>query len=716
MGRVRTPTILQMDAVEAGAAALAIVLAHHGRWVPLEALREACGVSRDGTTVRGLVDGARGHDLEATVERRDADGLAGLAMPAVVAWENGHWVVLEGFGRGRAFLNDPSIGRRAVPLETFRRGYGGLALALAPTRRFRKGGRKPSLGALLAPLAARVLPGLALFLLLGLMLIVPGVVIPAFTKIFVDRILIDGNTDWLRPLIAAMLVALAFQALAVWLQYRTALRIRTKLSAVRSAQFMWHLLRLPHVFFAQRTAADLLGRVRKNDVVARLAGQDLALAAVQFVSVVFFGAVMLLFDPVLTAVVVGLFALSVATSLLAHRSMQDATLTLEVDNTHVKAATVDGIRGIETLKATSAEPFAFARWAGYHARAVRTQQTLSRLRYLLNILPVMAGGLATALVLGIGSLRIVDGAITIGGLVAFQTLTASLIAPLAWLVDALMKVQQAKAGLAWIANVDAYPQDPRYARSASSAAPAPLRHTRLGGRIELRAVTFGYDRTRPPLIDGLSITVEPGARVALVGATGSGKSTVARLMAGLYRPWSGEILFDGVPLDAIPNELMVNSVGWVDQDIFLFAGTARDNITLWDDTVPDPAVVRAAHDARVHDDIAQRPGGYDGRILERGANVSGGQAQRIEIARRLVRDPSILVLDEATSALDPVVEREIDLAIRRRGCTQLVIAHRLSTIRDADEILVLEAGRIAERGHHDALLERRGLYRALVEY
>jgi NHLM bacteriocin system ABC transporter peptidase/ATP-binding protein len=708
----RTPIILQMEGVEAGAAALAIVLAYRGRWVPLEAMREACGVSRDGTSVRGIVEAARRYGLDACAQTCPPDALRKVRKPAIVPWQSGHYVVLERLTRRHAVLNDPARGRRTIARDAFDVAYRGLILTFRPTDAFRKGGPQPKLRALAAPLMRRVAPGLGLFFLLGLMLVVPGVVVPAFTKIFVDRILVEGNADWLRPLVVAMILVLAFQALTMWLQYRTALRIRAKLSAVRTAQFMRHLLRLPHVFFTQRAAADLLGRVRKNHVVARLAAQDLVFAAVQLVSIVFFAGAMLLFDPVLTAIVVGLFAVAVAASLRALGAVQEATTTLEVDNTHVLTATVAGLRSIETVKAAGAEGFAFARWAGFHARSLRTQSRLSRLRYLLNVLPVMAGGLAIALVLGIGSLRIMEGAITIGSLVAFQLLTVSFMAPLVWLVDVILKAQQLKAGLSWVANVDAFPEDPRFATPPPSL---PLKNVRLGGRIELRDVTFGYDRTAPPLVDGLSLTVEPGARVALVGATGSGKSTVARLMAGLYHPWSGAIRYDDVPLEEIPNAVLVNSIGWVDQDIVLFAGTVRDNITLWDDTVPDPAVVRAAHDARIHDDIALRPGGYDAPIRERGANVSGGQAQRIEIARRLVRSPTILVLDEAMSALDPVVEREIDLAIRRRGCTQLVIAHRLSTIRDADEILVLDHGRIAERGHHDELVARGGLYRALVE-
>ncbi len=711
-----------MEAVECGAAALAIVLAHHGCWVPLEELRIACGVSRDGSKASNVVKAARRYGLEAKGSKREPRSLRAVTPPSILHWNFNHFVVLEGFRRGRVYLNDPATGPRAVSEEELDQAFTGVVLSFSPGPGFAPRGSPPRLAAALESRLAGTRAALCFVLLVGLALAVPGLVVPSFSRIFLDGVLLEGRRDWLPPLLLAMAGTAVLLGAATWLQQSYLLRLETRLSVGSSSRFFWHVLRLPMEFFSQRFAGDISSRVAINDRVAQLLSRDLAASFLALLMIVFFAALLLQYEPLLTLVGIAVASLNVAALRFVARRRVDGNRRLMQDQGKLMGAAIGGLQTIETLKATGGESDLFARWSGFQAKVVNGRQELERLGQMLDAVPPFLSAVNAAIILGVGGLRVMNGSLSVGGLVAFQLLMASFLAPINRLVTLGGRLQMVEGDMNRLDDVLRYPveagpdrpaADPAASVSGTDAA-GEAAPAKLAGALELAGVCFGYSRLDPPLIEGLSLELAPGARVALVGGSGSGKSTIARLVTGLYQPWQGDVLLDGKPRGEIPGGALAASLAMVDQNIFLFEGTVRDNLTLWDATVPLPEVVAAAKDACIHDDIAARPGGYDCAVEEGGANWSGGQRQRLEIARALVGRPSILVLDEATSALDPATESLIDQNLRRRGCTCLVVAHRLSTIRDADEIVVLEQGKVVQRGTHDQLKAVDGPYARLI--
>ena len=709
---VHSPTVLQMEAVECGAAALAIVLAHFGRWVPLEELRIACGVSRDGSKASNMVKAAREYGLEAKGFKREPQTLRGLQGPMILHWNFNHFVVLDGFRKGKVYLNDPAVGPRVITEEELDQAFTGVVMTFKPGPDFKPSGEPPKLIPALRRRLAGSRAALAFVLLAGLGLVIPGLAIPVFSKLFVDGVLLEGHVEWLRPLLLAMGFTALALGLLTWLQQSYLLRLETRLAVGASSRFFWHVLRLPTEFFSQRYAGDISARVGINDRVAQLLSRDLATNTLGALLVVFYAVVLFRTDPVLTLVGVAIASLNVAALRFVSRKRVDGNRRLQQDQGKMMGTALGGLQTIETLKATGSESDLFVRWSGYQAKVVNARQDLERYTQILDAVPPLLGAVNTALILGIGGLRVMNGSLTLGGLVAFQILMASFMTPINRLVSLGGRLQMVEGDMNRLDDVLRYRVDEG---AGLAAEPVPAGEpVKLTGHLELRDVSFGYSRLDPPLIEGLNLTLKPGARIALVGGSGSGKSTISRLVTGLYRPWSGEILFDGRRREEIPPQVLSNSLGAVDQNVFLFEGSVRENLTLWDATVPLSEVVTAARDACIHEDVAARPGGYDSPVEEGGANWSGGQRQRLEIARALVGRPTILVLDEATSALDPTTEKLIDEALRRRGCTCLIVAHRLSTIRDADEILVLEKGKVVQRGTHDDLKAVEGPYARLI--
>lgn len=711
--RERTPTVLQMEAVECGAASLGIILGYYGRWVPLTELRTACGVSRDGSQANYILKAARQYGMEATAYATDLSEIEDVTCPYIIFWNFNHFLVVEGMERqrDRVFLNDPAAGPRTVSFQEFSESYTGIVLYLEPGDDFAEAGHKPSV----LPSLYRRLQGsftaLWFCVLLGLLLVLPGLAVPVFSQVFVDNVLIQRMHDWLRPLFLGMVMtALLRGAMTLWqLKFLRALKI--KLAVVMSSQFMWLVLRLPIGFYAQRYSGEISSRIEINDEVANLLSGRLATTIIDLFMIVFYAAVMFCYDAVLATIGIVCATLNLVALQWLSRSRVDANKRLQREYGNVYGLSIAGLQGIENLKASGLESDFFSRWAGTYAKAVNAQQSLGLSNQALSVLPTFLTALTSALVLLIGGFRVMNGYFSIGMLVAFQSLMQSFMTPMTNLLSLGSTMQELQGGINRLDDVLLEKEDPA-AREGDAIRGADDVHLR--GELEMRNVTFGYNSVADPLIEDLNVALKPGQRVAFVGPSGSGKSTIAKLVSGLYAPWEGEILFDGKPRAEIPRPVITSSVALVEQEIFLFEGTVRDNLTLWSGVISDEELIRACEDACIHDDIRSLPGGYEAQLEEGARNLSGGQRQRLEIARALVNNPSVLVLDEATSALDAETELRIDHNLRRRGCTCVIVAHRLSTIRDCDEIVVLREGKIVERGKHDDLLAAHGAYAELI--
>jgi NHLM bacteriocin system ABC transporter peptidase/ATP-binding protein len=707
----RAPSILQLESVECGAACLGMVLACHGRHVPLEVLRVECGVSRDGSKAGNVLRAARAYGLTARGFRKEPSELASLPLPAVLFWNFNHFVVLEGFQGGNALLNDPALGRRRVDAAEFDSAFTGVVLTFEPGPEFKPGGSPPSVMRSLGQYLEGLRPAIAFAVFVGVCLVGPGLILPSLMGRFVDDVLVAERGFMALPLLVGLAGAALLRTALTWVQAQllTETFMRASLSAAR--RFVSQAMALPMEFFVQRSAGELASRVDLNDEVAETVSSDFAYLVLHLFTASFFLILMVRLEASLALVVVGCIALElVAWHALARRT-QEVSLQLSVRAGKLSGTAVGGLANIEGIKAAGQEQALFVKWMGLQVQFTNASILAQRLQLTLGQVPPLLGLVAQLVVLGFGSLAIIEGQFTIGSLVAFQVLLAGFTGPVHALFQATQKMQTLRGDLARlddvlhhekVANVDIDPPKP----------PAELPKA---VRLEFRDVEFGYNRCEAPLISGFSIVLEPGRRIALVGSSGSGKSTIGRLAAGLYVPWSGEILFDGRPRPAWDRDLLARVVAYVDQDIMLFQGSVRENLSLWDPSVSDEAIRQALRDAALEEEILAREGGLGASLQEGARNLSGGQRQRLEIARALARSPALIILDEATSALDPASEARVEANLRRRGIACLVIAHRLSTVRDADEILVLEGGQVVERGRHEDLVKiPGGRYATLV--
>jgi NHLM bacteriocin system ABC transporter peptidase/ATP-binding protein len=715
--RAQCPTVLQMEAVECGAAALSIVLQYYGKIVPLEELRVECGVSRDGSKANNVIKAARKYGLTAKGFKYELEDLYTQTYPCIIFWNLNHFLVLEGFKKNgqEVYLSDPAQGPRQITPEELDASYSGIVLTFEPGPEFKKTGAKPSMAAALRRRLEGSENALLFVLLCGVALVIPGLVVPTFARVFIDEYLVAHRESLLRPLLMGMAATAIVRMILTWLQQYYLLRLETKLALKTASQFFNHILRLPVAYFGQRFAGEIGGRVLINDKVANVVSGKLATTSLDCILVIFYAVLMFLYDAVLTIVVISIALLNIVAVKLASRTRVDAARRLMQDQGKLMGTAMNGLKMVETLKATGSEGEFFGRWAGYQSKALKAQQHLGFVSEAVSAVPPFVNALTTTVVLLLGGIKVMRGELTVGMLVAYQTLVGSFTRPLNSFVTFGATLQELEADMNRLDDVLRNPQDKQYRDEGKK--PPPLdtgKDIKLAGRIELKNVTFGYSPLEKPLIENFNLTIKPGQRVALVGASGSGKSTVAKLVSGLYDTWEGEVLFDGIPRAQHSRSLLTNSIGLVDQDIFLFSGTLRENITMWDGTVPMPNVTAAAKDAEIHAVIEAREGSYNGLVLEGGGNFSGGQRQRIEIARALAGSPTVLIMDEATSALDPSTEATIDDALGRRGCTTIVIAHRLSTIRDADEIVVMERGKIDPRRTHDEMKDLEGPYRSLI--
>ena len=714
---VKTPTILQMEGVECGAAALSIILGYYGKFVPLEKLRIACGVSRDGLKATNILKAAREYGLEAKGYAKSIEKLMQLEMPAIIFWNFNHFLVIEGFTKNKVYLSDPAQGRYHVSHQEFDDAFTGVVMTFKPGENFEKGNEKKGL---LKSLASRVTHSklsLAYIILASLFLVIPGLVIPSFTKIFIDKYLINGISEFIMPLLLIMGGMLFVNSTLVYLQQYYLLRLEIKLALTTSSKFLWHVFHLPIAFFTQRYSGEIGNRVSLNDKVAKLMSGDLANSALNVIVVIFYALLMFSYDVLLTMIGIAMATLNIVALKFVSRARKDGNRRFINENGKLLGTTTSGISMIETLKASGRENDFFTTWTGYLAKVMNAQQELGWLTTRLNIIPPLLMSLTTTLILGAGAMRVMDGQMTLGMLVAFLYLMNNFMGPVNQLVRVGSLLQETEGDMGRIDDVLNYEIanefDEKTTEKRDNVTEDNLK--KLTGRFEMKNVTFGYNKTTPALIEDFSLVLKPGSRIALVGGSGSGKSTVARLASGLYDPWEGDILFDNKLRQDFPRHIITESLAVIDQEVLMFKGTIQENIAFWDSKIPEKHIIQSARDAAIHDVVAARANAYDSEVMERGANFSGGQRQRLEIARALALNPSILIMDEATSALDSKSEKIVMDNIKKRGCTCLIVAHRLSTIMDCDEIIVMEFGKIAERGTHHELLNKNGVYAKLID-
>lgn len=710
-GVAKVPVIMQMEALECGAACLTMVLAYYGKWVPLEQIRTDCGVSRDGSNAKNILVAARYHGLNAKGFRCEAEALreAG-SFPCIIHWNFNHFVVLCGIRGNKVYLNDPGRGSTVVDWQTFDEAFTGICLQMEPGEQFVPGGKPKSV----LTFAKKRLRGsgtaISFAMLTAVISALMNAIHPAFSRVFLDRLLTHQNPEWVRPFLLLLGLFGLIQIVMTALREIYDLRIKGKMAAVGNATYIWKVLNLPMSFFTQRMAGDIQMRQGDNATVANTLISTLTPLALNAVMMIFYLVLMFRYSWVLTLVGFASLAIDALVSNYISKKRINLTRVSMNDAAKLQSFTTAGIQLVESIKASGTESGFFAKWAGYQANDNANSVAFLKLNQYLGILPQIVSALADNVVLILGVWLTMQGQFTVGMIMAFQGFLSSFMAPASSFISAGQVLQEMQTQMERIEDVMDYPMEERFAPEENGEG----EYEKLSGTIEVRNLEFGYSPLGAPLIRNFNMTLEPGKSVAIVGQSGCGKSTMSKLLSGLYKPWSGEILFDGKPLSQIQKNVFYGSVSVVDQDVILFEDTIENNIKMWDNSIEDFEMILAARDAQIHEDIMARPKGYRHRLLEGGRDFSGGQRQRIEIARVLAQDPTVIILDEATSALDAKTEYNVVRAIRDRGIACIVIAHRLSTIRSCDEIIVMEHGEIAARGTHEELMRTSALYSSLV--
>ena len=709
-GVVKVPVVMQLEVLECGAASLTMIMHYYQKWIPLEQARVDCGVSRDGSTIKNILQAARSYGMKAQAWKLEPEALLEEGpFPCILHWGFNHFVVLCGFKGKTAIINDPARGRVSVSWEEFDREFTGICATFEPDDGFEPSGKRKSAFSYARERLRGTSSAVAFVILTTTISSLIGVINPVFSRIFLDRLLTGRNPDWLIPFITAMSALALINITVLWIAAIYSVRIQGKLAAIGSSSYLWKILRLPMQFFDQRLAADIADRQATNASIAGTLVNTFAPLILNALMMVFYLVVMLRYSLLMTAVGIGAILINTGVSALISEKRVNISRVQMRDSAKLSATTASGIQMIETIKASGAENGYFGRWAGFQASVNKQDVRYARLNMFLGTVPTAITQLANIAVLFIGVSYVLEGRFTIGMVMAFQGFLSSFMSPASSLISAGQSIQEMTTQMERIEDVMSYPADSIFEPGEKKA-----EYQKLTGEIELKNITFGYTKLGDPLIRDFNMTVHPGQKIAFVGRSGCGKSTLAKLLSGLYEPWSGEILFDGTPISDIDRNVFTGSVAVINQDITLFADTIAANIKMWDDSIEDFEMILAARDADIHDDIVQRDNGYRHKMLEGGRDFSGGQRQRIEIAHGLTQDPTICILDEATSALDARTEYEVVKSISDRGITCIIIAHRLSTIRDCDEIIVLDKGIVVERGTHEELYARGGAYTRLV--
>lgn len=706
----KTPTVFQMETAECGAASLSMILKYYGRHVPLEQLRIETGVSRDGCNAANLVKAATKYGLESHAYMIKVKRLLDLPVPCIIHWNFNHFVVWEGKKNGSYYINDPAVGRRDVTFEDIDKSFTGVVITFALTEGFSKNKKEDTLIGMIRERLKGETASVMSFVIIGLFLVLPGILMPVFSRIFIDDILIGRNTGWISALLTAMIATIIYQAGFSYYEGVLLLRLQNKLTLLSGYKLLSHLFRLPMSFFDQRYAGDLTSRVDNNNNVSIFLTSEIAQTILNIFTAAFYVILMVIYSPLLTVCGLFIVALSLIIMKRGADTISDLSMKDQIDKGKFFGVLAAGLTITSSLKASGTENLFVEKLQGYYTKTGLSQQKLGFKQEVMNAIPEISGTITSIIVLVLGGVLVIRGSMTAGMLTAFTALLSSFTRPVTQLAAFIKNLQSTKADLSRVDDIMRYKEDEKFLTGEKE----DMRE-KLIGDIKLENISFGYNLLEAPLIEDFSFDLSCGSSIAFVGPSGCGKSTMSKICSGLYTPWAGRILYDGTPLDRIPNEVLASSISTVTQKVSLFSGTIRDNLTMWNKYIPDKDIVQACKDACIHDVITSKPEAYGYMLTSGGTNLSGGQRQRLEIARALTTNPSILIMDEATSALDPIVEKHIIDNIKRRGCTCVIIAHRLSAIRDCDEIIVMQHGKIVQRGTHGELKEIEGQYRKLIQ-
>lgn len=706
----KTPTVFQMEATECGAASLTMIFAYYGKHIPLEKMRVETGVSRDGCVAGNIMRAAKKYGFECHGYRKELDGLMKLPVPSIIHWNFNHFVVFEGIKGNYAYLNDPAVGHRKLTIQELDEGFTGVVLTFAPTESFQKEKKQ---GTFLPFLKRRLQGKLGILFKLvyvGLLLFFPGLILPVLSQTFIDDVLCNGYRDWLTKILVFMGSCIVFKVCLSYYRSLLLQKLKSVMCTVSGTRFLTHMFRLPITFFDQRYTGDLVSRIRNNNDVDNFLAGDFAETFLNILIALFYLVILFLYSWQMTLVGIAQIAICLGIVLISNKMVAESSVKMQMTGGKLYGAVCAGLSITDTIKASGVEMEYSARILGHQAKNAALEQKLNRFQQLVGSIPEAVGKLSDVALLLIGGYLVIRGDLTMGMLTAYNSLFDSFCSPINSVVGFIRSLQVTKSNIKRVEDIEKYEVDPSYLVSDGSG----QAYAKLSGEVTLDAVSFGYSRLKPPLIEDFHFILHSGESIAFIGASGSGKSTVSKVISGLYQPWGGQVLFDGKPASQIPRSVLNASISTVSQNITLFSGSIRDNLSMWNPAVSEEDLEQAARDACIYDFILRQSGGFDFMLTENGSNLSGGQRQRMEIARALATNPTILIMDEATSALDPIVEKEVLDNIRARGCTCIVVAHRLSAVRDCNEIIAMANGKIVQRGTHKELLGQEGFYRSFA--
>lgn len=699
-----------MEATECGAASLSMIFGYFGKFIPLEQMRIETGVSRDGCNAANIMKAAKRYGLDCRGFRREPNALKEIQTPCIIHWNFNHFVVFEGIKGKYAYINDPAVGRRKLTWEELDESFTGIVLTFAKTEQFKPEKKQSGLLKFVQSHIKGQYGVLFKLFYIGILLVFPGLVLPVLSQVFLDDVLLAGYTDWLVKILVFMGCLVGMKAGLTYYRSLVLQKLRSKMTLMSGLKFLQHMFRLPIGFFDQRYSGDLVGRMDNNTQVNEFLAGDLAETVLNIFVAIFYLIILFLYSPIMTAIGLLNVIISMVIIFLSNKVIANNSMKMQISGGKLYGTVCAGISITDTLKASGAESAYISRILGYQAKNANHDQEMGRFQQIVGAIPRAVGSIIDTILLLVGGILVIRGQMTMGMLVAFNSLFDSFCEPINQLVTFVQKIQTMKANISRVEDISKYKQDIRFEKKGSANI-----NGKLDGKVELKNISFGYSSLKPALVENFSFKLNSGESIAFVGASGCGKSTIAKVVSGLYQPWSGSVLMNNTPLDMIPKSVVNASIATVNQNITLFSGSIKDNITMWNSAILEKDMIDAAKDACIHDTIMQLPGGYDYFLAEGASNMSGGQRQRMEIARALATKPTILIMDEATSALDPIVEKKILDNIKKRGCTCIIVAHRLSAIRDCNQIVVMKQGKIVETGTHETLISKDGYYKNLIQ-